>query len=138
MAVGVAYTPTTRQQRFVFTVKAEKLMRSVSPPDLPTKDGILQCRICGSEMIVMRGEVELYCGYALPIYDCDDCGCRFAPHDSSVYELLYSEQNSRYGHYIDYARSCKTHFEHPGDYFTLNSNQLRDRTLSYQFYIRVI
>jgi SAM-dependent methyltransferase len=80
-------------------------------PDLPLKDIFSQCRICESKMIVKLGEVELYFGYALPIYDCNNCGCRFAPHDSSVYELLYSEQHSRYGHYIDYAQSCKALFD---------------------------
>ena len=80
-------------------------------PVLPLKDRVSQCRICGSEMIVKLGEVELYFGYALPIYDCNNCGCRFAPHDSTVYELLYSEQHSRYGHYTDYAESCKALFD---------------------------
>ena len=75
------------------------------------KEEILQCRICGSEVIIKRGEVELYCDYALPVYDCDDCGCRFTPHDNSVYELLYSEQSSRYGHYLNYTQSCKTFFD---------------------------
>jgi SAM-dependent methyltransferase len=87
-------------------------MRSVSPPNPLINDEISQCRICGSEMIIKRGEVELYCGFALPIYDCDDCGCRFAPHNGSFYELLYSEHSSRYGHYLNYAQSCKTFFDH--------------------------
>jgi hypothetical protein len=68
--------------------KTRNVIRPIPPPDLPLRDGTLRCRICGSEMIVKRGEVELYCAYALPICDCDACGCRFARHDSSVYELL--------------------------------------------------
>jgi hypothetical protein len=37
--------------------------------DLPLKDRLSQCRICDSKMIVKLAEVELYFGYALPIYE---------------------------------------------------------------------
>jgi SAM-dependent methyltransferase len=70
-----------------------------------------RCRICGSERIVKRGEVEFYFGYAWPIYDCSNCGCRFTPHEESIYDLLNSEPSSRYGVYIDQATSCKVHFD---------------------------
>ena len=59
-----------------------------------------------------RGDVEFYLGYAWPIYDCDECGCRFTPHDGSAYELLYSEQSSCYSRYIVHAQSCKKLFDH--------------------------
>src|SRR6476619_7428885 len=72
---------------------------------------LLRCRICGSEAITKRGEVEFYFGYAWPIYDCEDCGCRFTLHDSSAYDLLYSEQSSCYSRYIGQARICQTLFD---------------------------
>jgi SAM-dependent methyltransferase len=75
------------------------------------KQCLLRCRICGSEEITKRGEVEFYFGYAWPIYDCEDCGCRFTLHDSSTYDLLYSEQSSCYSRYIGQAQICKTLFD---------------------------
>src|SRR5438067_6781338 len=77
---------------------------------------ISHCRICGSKRITGRGDVEFYFGYAWPIYDCEDCGCRFTLHDDAAYDLLYSEQSSCYGRYTDQAETCKRLFD------------LRDRT----------
>jgi len=71
----------------------------------------LQCRICGSDRIVDHGHVEFYVGYAWPIYDCNDCGCRFTLHDSSTYDLLYSERSSCYSRYLGLAETCKTLFD---------------------------
>jgi SAM-dependent methyltransferase len=71
----------------------------------------LRCRICASSAIIKRGEVEFYFGYAWPIYDCSDCGCRFTLHDSSAYDLLYSEQSSCYSRYTGQAETCKTLFD---------------------------
>jgi SAM-dependent methyltransferase len=70
-----------------------------------------QCRICGSKRIVRFGEVEFYFGYAWPIYDCCECGCRFTLHDNSAYDLLYSEQSSCYSRYVGQAESCKRLFD---------------------------
>ena len=82
----------------------------------PIKSGIkhkpLQyCRICGSEKILKRGEVEFYFGYARSIYDCVDCGCRVTLHDSATYDLLYSEPSSCYMRYTDQAQTCKMLFD---------------------------
>jgi SAM-dependent methyltransferase len=73
--------------------------------------GLSKCRVCRSSHIFKRGEVEFYIGYALPIYDCDDCGCRFTLHDNSAYDLLYSEQSSCYSRYTGQAESCKKLFD---------------------------
>lgn len=69
------------------------------------------CRICGSNRIRNRGDAEFYFGYAWPIYDCDDCGCRFTLHDNSAYDLLYSEQSSCYNRYTGQAETCKKLFD---------------------------
>jgi SAM-dependent methyltransferase len=98
-------------------------------------NGVSTCRICGSGKVEILGAVEFYFGYAWPIYDCDDCGCRFTLHDNSTYDLLYSEQSSCYNRYTDQARVCKKLFDR-GDLATLR------RALSegskYRFIIEVI
>jgi len=73
--------------------------------------GLCQCRICGSLAFTKRGELEFYFGYSWPIYDCEDCGCRFTLHDTSAYDLLYSEQSSCYRRYTDQAETCKRLFD---------------------------
>jgi SAM-dependent methyltransferase len=79
--------------------------------DSAEKNRCPRCRICSSTRIRNRGNVEFYFGYAWPIYDCDDCGCRFTPHDSSTYDLLYSEQSSCYSRYTGQAEKCKALFD---------------------------
>jgi SAM-dependent methyltransferase len=76
-----------------------------------TKPGFLQCRICGSELIIKRGVAEFFVGYTWPVYDCDDCGCRFTQYDSSTYDLLYSEQGSCYNRYTYQAEVSKALFD---------------------------
>ena len=82
--------------------------------------GLISCRICRSSAITKRGEVEFYFGYAWPIYDCSDCGCRFTLHDNSAYDLLYSEQSSCYSRYTSQAETCKRLFDR-GDLAGLRS-----------------
>jgi SAM-dependent methyltransferase len=81
-----------------------------SPP-IPIEQSFLRCRICGSEKITKRGDVEFYFGYAWPIYDCADCGCRFTRHDHATYDVLYSEQSSCYSRYTAQAQTCKALFD---------------------------
>src|SRR5262245_32859040 len=76
-----------------------------------TKNHLPLCRVCGSKRIRSRGCVKFYFDYSWPIYDCDDCGCRFTPHDSSTYDLLYSEQSSCYSRYTGQAERCKALFD---------------------------
>lgn len=76
-----------------------------------TTDNLLRCRICGSDNITKRGKVEFYIGYAWPIYDCDDCRCRFTLHDNTTYDLLYSEKSSCYSRYTGQAETCKRLFD---------------------------
>jgi SAM-dependent methyltransferase len=71
----------------------------------------MHCRVCGSKKIQNRGLVEYYFNYGWPIYDCDDCGCRFTLHDNATYDLLYSEQSSCYRRYTGQARICKALFD---------------------------
>ena len=91
-----------------------------------------ECRVCGSELVIEVGEVEFYSGYALPIYDCNACGCRFAPHDESTYDYLYSEQRSCYNLYSYHAESCKARFD-AGDLAGLRAEL--SKTLKYRFII---
>jgi SAM-dependent methyltransferase len=74
-------------------------------------NSIRECRICSSKKITKRDEVEFYFGYAWPIYDCDDCGCRFTRHDDATYDMLYSEPSSCYSRYTDQAETCKRLFD---------------------------
>src|SRR5215467_3611592 len=74
-------------------------------------DRVSRCRICGSSVLTRCGQVEFYFGYSWPIYDCDDCGCRFTPHDNSTYDLLYSERSSCYSRYRGQAERCKILFD---------------------------
>jgi SAM-dependent methyltransferase len=69
------------------------------------------CRVCGAENVKCCGEVEFYLGYAWPIYDCSDCGCRFTSHDASTYDFLYSERSSCYSRYSIQADKCKLLFD---------------------------
>src|SRR5262245_8869183 len=70
----------------------------------------MYCRICGSEVLSQRGELEFYAGWRTPIYDCDDCGCLFAQHDAGSYDILYAEKGSCYRRYSLIAESCARHF----------------------------
>jgi SAM-dependent methyltransferase len=92
----------------------------------------MQCRICGSPAIANRGSAEFYFGYAWAIYDCNACGCRFTQHDSSVADLLYAEQGSRYNPYIGLSEATKTLFDR-GDLAGLKAEL--GKTTKYQFII---
>jgi SAM-dependent methyltransferase len=69
------------------------------------------CRICGSDRTIKLGIVEFYVDYVYSIYQCHECGCRFAPYDISAYDLLYREQKSRYSGYTGQADRCKALFD---------------------------
>lgn len=85
-----------------------------------TATRLSSCRICGSERITKVDEVEFFFGYAWPIYDCDECGCRFTRHDDAAYDLLYSEHSSCYSRYSHQAEACKRLFE-SGDRMSLRA-----------------
>jgi SAM-dependent methyltransferase len=71
----------------------------------------MKCRICGSDQVAVVGDVEFFSGYAFPIFDCGDCGCRFTRHDNAAYERLYAEAGSCYSRYLGLAERCKAHFD---------------------------
>ncbi|OHB69072.1 MAG: hypothetical protein A2V70_11600 [Planctomycetes bacterium RBG_13_63_9] len=55
------------------------------------------CRICNSPDVVAIGQYQPYLDFETTVYDCRDCGCRFAEHDESVYERLHASATSSYG-----------------------------------------
>ena len=93
------------------------------------------CRICGSNRIRNLGNVEFYQNYNWPIYDCDNCGCRFTRHDNSTYELLYTERSSCYSRYIDQAETSKHLFDR-GDPVGLRDEL--QRTSKYRFILEEV
>jgi SAM-dependent methyltransferase len=63
-------------------------------------------------MARVAGVVEYVAGYPWTVYDCDACGCRFTPHDNSVYDLLHeSGAISYYSNYRELAVRCQSLFE---------------------------
>lgn len=70
-----------------------------------------KCRICASERIRHLGDVEYYSGWSWPIYDCDNCGCRFTNHQPSIYDHLHSTPSSIYGIYDELAQDAKPLFD---------------------------
>lgn len=70
------------------------------------------CRICGSELVTEIGHVQYFARYDWPIFDCRACGCRFAPHDDSVYDSLHSSGSLHYYRdYRDLAEQSKRFFD---------------------------
>jgi SAM-dependent methyltransferase len=80
-------------------------------PCLDRTNGISCCRICGANSVKYCDTVEFYVGYAWPIYDCGNCGCRFTSHDGATYDFLYSEKSSCYNRYAIQADDCKRLFD---------------------------
>jgi SAM-dependent methyltransferase len=94
------------------TLSIDPAVNTVRVPAGPNPSNVsLRCRICSSERITKRADVEFYTGYAWPIYDCDDCGCAFTRHDDSTYDFLYSERSSCYSRYTEQAATCKALFD---------------------------
>jgi 2-polyprenyl-3-methyl-5-hydroxy-6-metoxy-1,4-benzoquinol methylase len=73
-------------------------------------DSSMRCRICASANIHELGSVEFYIGYPCTIWECSDCRCRFTGYDPEVYNLLHSDERSRYDLYWELARKCESLF----------------------------
>lgn len=71
----------------------------------------MNCRICGSELTILAGEVEYYSGFAWQIFDCTKCGCRFTQHDDSIYTWLHEQPGSIYAFYRELAENSKRLFD---------------------------
>jgi SAM-dependent methyltransferase len=122
----------TKLDSGISQVSSAQMNRSVTRFSTMGSLSLARCRVCGSSNILKRGEVEFYFGYAWPIYDCDDCGCRFTGHDSSAYDLLYSEQSSCYSRYTAQAETCRRLFDR-GDRAALRA--LLSKSSKYRFII---
>lgn len=56
------------------------------------------CRICGSTSASAGRHFRPYTDFKTTLYDCNDCGCRFANRDEFVYEQLHSSKSSYSAH----------------------------------------
>jgi len=91
---------------------------------------IENCRVCGSENIIHKGQYRPYLDYSCEIYDCRECSCRFTAYNADVYEKLHASRTSSYAQHEKVAREVHNAF-HSG-----NINRLRTvlgRTLKFQF-----
>src|SRR3989441_9189823 len=70
----------------------------------------MNCRICGGRDVCKVGEVEYYSGFAWPVFDCNECDCRFTRHDESIYDALHSEAGSCYNVYRGLLERCTMAF----------------------------
>lgn len=67
----------------------------------------MTCRICGSPEDASLGTFQPYLDYECEVRACGACGCRFAPHDDSVYERLHSADESTYAFHEAAALRCR-------------------------------
>jgi SAM-dependent methyltransferase len=55
--------------------------------------------------------VEFVVGFAWPVWDCSECGCRFTRHEHKIYNALHSQPGSCYSRYRDIASAVKPIFD---------------------------
>ena len=70
----------------------------------------MSCRICGSMGVRLVGHYEPYIDYGCAVYDCNTCGCRYAPYDKSVYERLHCSEGSTYSSHKEMASKVEVYF----------------------------
>jgi len=70
----------------------------------------MKCRVCGSTGAVSLGPYVPYRDYETVLWDCPDCGSRFAPWDGSVYEKLHASERSVYGGHFRLAEEARRLF----------------------------
>src|SRR5229473_5918972 len=111
--VAARELPTTffKKERLARTVTRRPMLDRLSSTSVDKENRLTCCRVCAAENVKYCGEVEFYFGYAWPIYDCCDCGCRFTSHVGSTYDFLYSERSSCYSRYTIQADGCKLLFD---------------------------
>ena len=74
-------------------------------------EGKTACRVCGSSKISEAGRVQYLEGFDWPVLDCDDCGCRFTPHDPAVHQTLHTAPAiSYYAEYLELAEKARALF----------------------------
>ena len=87
------------------------------------------CRICGSTSISTGRRLRPYTDYETTLYDCHDCGCRFANRDESTYEQLHNTKSTYAAHY-DLSMQAKAFFDHRD---VRGLAQFLNRTEKYRF-----
>lgn len=70
----------------------------------------MTCRICGSDNTKIVGKFKPYLDYHYIVHDCRDCGCRFVPHDASIYDKLHRLDSSPYLFHEDRAKLIESSF----------------------------
>lgn len=68
------------------------------------------CRICGSTSVSAGRRFRPYTDFETTLYDCNDCGCRFANRDEFIYEQLHSSK-STYAAHEDMGMQAKAFFD---------------------------
>lgn len=76
-----------------------------------TDGQVVSCRVCGSKKTKHLATIEFHQGYPASITECSSCGCRFSPHDNSVYEIFHSQPHSSYARYRELAEECLSKFK---------------------------
>lgn len=56
------------------------------------------CRICGSTSVSGGHPFRPYTDFSTTLYDCNDCGCRFANRDEFIYERLHNTPSTYAAH----------------------------------------
>ena len=90
----------------------------------------IRCRLCQSSEVNQVDEVEFVTGFAWPVWDCPECGCRFTRHESDVYNTLHSQVGSCYSRYREIAAAIKPIFDR-GDIKALRAEL--SRAAKYRF-----
>jgi len=70
----------------------------------------MKCRVCGGDEAVSLGPYAPYVDYETVLWDCLECGSRFAPWDGSVYEKLHTSERSVYGGHFRLAEEARRLF----------------------------
>jgi len=93
---------------------------TASARPMPAREAA-RCRICGSASVATVGRVEFYSGFPAQIWDCRDCGCRFADDPGPIHDVLHAEASSSYSVYREMAEASKRYFER-GDLVKLRAS----------------
>jgi SAM-dependent methyltransferase len=70
----------------------------------------VRCRVCGSDKPTLAAHFQPYLDYGTEVWDCPDCGSRFALREEDVYERFYASGGSVYGEHMRMAEELREIF----------------------------